>query len=110
MPSPGMPQVWVAAEDQGVVRADLIMALRVAKEHPPAGTTVLAAHRFTVLARLVGDPGVEYVVGRAESHDAAEQLMTALLAEIASALGGHKDGLIELGPNGPKLVRLSKGK
>ncbi|MCP3805178.1 hypothetical protein NLX83_38535 [Allokutzneria sp. A3M-2-11 16] len=109
MSSPGMPQVWLAAEDRGVVRADLVMALRVAKEHPPAGTTVLAAHRFTVLARLLGDPAEEYVVGRAESQETAEQMMTALLAEIASALGGHKDGLIELGPGGPKLVRLSKG-
>ncbi|WP_086818913.1 hypothetical protein [Allokutzneria sp. NRRL B-24872] len=108
MPSPATPQVWLAAEDRGVVRADLVMAVRVDKEHPPAGTTVLAAHRFVVLARLLGDPGEEYVIGRAESPDAAEQLMTALLAEISSALGGPKDGLIEVGPTGPKLVRLAK--
>ncbi|MFB9903587.1 hypothetical protein [Allokutzneria oryzae] len=109
MPLPTTPQVWLSAEDRGVVRADLVMAMRVAKEGP-TGSTVLAAHRFVLLARLVGDPAQEYVVGRAETEEAAEQVMTALLAEIGSALGAQKDGLVEVGPGGPKLVRLSKAR
>lgn len=102
------PPVWLRTEENGVVRADLIMkvwtgrcdrvSMRLSRDH-------------VVLVQLANDMGPSsaraHVVARVTTANRAAGLMVELLAVIESALLCHHGGCIEVHPDrGPELTSL----
>ncbi len=105
------PRVWLRTEENGVVRADLIMkvwtgrcdrvSMRLSRDH-------------VVLVQLTDDLGPSgpraHVVARAATAQRATSLMIELLAVIESAPLGHHGGYIEVhSDRGPELMSLPHG-
>lgn len=103
--------MWLRTEENGVVRADLIMkvwtgrcdrvSMRLTRDH-------------VVLVQLTADMGTSgtrsHVVARATTAQRATSLMKELLSTIQSALQSHHGGCIEVCPDrGPELTLLLGG-
>jgi len=105
------PPVWLRTEENGVVRADLIMKVWTARCDR---MSMRLSRDHVVLVQLTNDMGPSgvraHVVARATTANRASGLMVELLAAIESALLGHHGGCIEVHPDrGPELTYLPHG-
>lgn len=102
------PAVWLRTEENGVVRADLIMRVWTARSDR---VSMRLSREHLVLVQLTDDLGTagarSHVVARTATAQRATGLMIELLTEIESALHGHHGGCIEVHPDrGPELMSL----
>ncbi|GAA3690660.1 hypothetical protein GCM10022267_91320 [Lentzea roselyniae] len=104
-------RVWLRTEENGVVRADLIMKIWTGRGDR---VSMRLSRDHLVLVQLTDDLGPSgarsHVVARVATAQRATSLMVELLTEIESDLHGHHSGCIELHPDrGPALMFLLRG-